>query len=271
MPGLGNSRIERINPQHRDGLLNNFDELVRRRKNAGRILWPIHPNCPTRFETANMCAEIVWGFMMLHEIVHIVHGHIGWMRRKMPPRQLIKAFKANYQAIFQPNDTDLQALELWADNKAIGVSLGGFITKRWNSELWNSFPTTWHKVFIWCFAMHTLFRLWGLKADPSNLGGDHPPTAIRFQMAIIVASMTVSHKFPDFTDEQFAEAMNDGIRASEKAIAYCGGKRLNPDDVANIRERQVIEHREKLLDHFDMVLRSELPAYSHVDITTEVA
>jgi hypothetical protein len=119
--------------------------------------------------------------------------------------------------------------------------------------------------------MHTLFRIWGLKADPSNLSGDHPPQALRFQIAMMAASLVASSKFPSLEEKRFSSAMQMGIRESERAIVYCGGERLMPDDVVSLIDPRVAAHRAALIDHFDNVLRSELPAHSYVDLKSEVA
>ena len=50
----------------------------------------------------------------------------------MPCRRILQAVRG---AANPPSDEDFQAVELWADNKAVAVSLGGFLTTKWNSPL----------------------------------------------------------------------------------------------------------------------------------------
>jgi hypothetical protein len=203
---------------------------------------------------------------MVHELVHIVHGHLDYLERKLKAKGVIAALKAKRDRGPIAGSVERQAIELWADHKAIAVNLGGFLTTPLYPPLRNVFSGPEDKVFIWCFAMHTLFRIWGLQTDMSALAEDHPPEALRFQIDMLGASMVTSSKFPSLGDVEFSRAMRKGILESEKAITYCGGKRLLPEDVAGLNDPRMAAHRTLLIDYFDEILRPELPAHSYIEL-----
>jgi hypothetical protein len=268
LPGIGQSREERINWRHSEGLPKNYDTLVLDREAARRLKWPKGPNCSRRHEVAELCAEIAWSFIMLHEVVHIVHGHIGYIRRFIPAARIIRANSGPVQ-LPQP-ELDLQAIELWADAKAIAGSLGGFLTKSWASILLTVFPKPEDKVFIWSFAIYTLFRIWELKTDTSNLWGTHPPNVLRFQMALEGAAAIAISLVPSLGNGVFQQAVGAGMQQAERAIVFCGGKRLVPEEAAGTNDPKVAAHCAMLADHHDNVLLRELPAYSYIELKTTI-
>jgi hypothetical protein len=156
--------------------------------------------------------------------------------------------------------------KLWADNKAISIILGGLLTKSRASLLLKVFPKPSDKIFIWSFAMYTLFRIWKLKTDPTNLAGDHPPNVLRFQLAMEGAALTVASILPELGERTFREAVAAGMQLAELAIVYCGGKRLITDEAVGTSDPRVAAHGKILLDHFDHVLRPELPAHAYVPL-----
>ena len=143
-----------------------------------------------------MCMEIVWSFLALHEIIHIVHGHVGYLYAARGTPIYLQPISISSKSI-AANDLDYQAVELWADNKAIAIVLRGLLLKSDDERLQAIFPEPDHKVFLWTFAVFTLFRILGISVDPSNLKGhSHPPTAAQFQMAITGAYTEIAQSFP---------------------------------------------------------------------------
>ena len=260
LPGVGHNKDERIGPRHREGLLTDYDALCSMRVKAGRSVWPKKPIDPVRTESAQLCSEIIWSFIVMHEIVHIVHGHVGYLNT--PTR-------ASRTSQMIPVDLEMQAIEVWADSMAISVTLRGLLTKSWESVLWNVFRSPEQKIFIWSFAIYTLFRIWGMEIDPANLHGDHPPIALRFQIAMENAAAAAILVVPGLNESLFRAVAVQGITQAERAIVYCGGNRLgNP---ISLDDQRVAAHRKLLADHHDNVLRAKLPAYSYVGMKDSAA
>jgi len=258
--GLGQSQMERIGPQHSEGLTEDYDELVEARRRAGRQVLPRPPLDGTRQGVAMTCCDLVWGFIVWHELIHILHGHVEYAFAAKRMSVIREVSHAAWTAACQ-GDIDCQALELWADSKAVSIVLRGLLLK---SDV-PAFPRPQDKVFIWTFAMFTLFRIWGLAINPQALGGSHPPTAMRFEMAIHGGVADALAIWPE-PSEDLWQAVYAGEAEAEKAIRYCGGEQLLPDRLIGTRDPRVKEHRHVLCEHLRMVLVPELRRYSHVPL-----
>src|SRR5208282_2939798 len=80
--GLGEEMPkERRGPQHSEGLPADYDELIDARKKARRSPLPKPPINPTRLAVAQTCIDLAWGFLVNHEIIHILHGHVEYLQK----------------------------------------------------------------------------------------------------------------------------------------------------------------------------------------------
>lgn len=263
-PWGGNPKKERRGGRHSEGMPINYDELIHQRKLLGRKAVPQPPVDPTRKIIAECCAEIVWSFLILHETVHICHGHVGYLQRtRNIPAILHVSRSPSPLSIF---DLDFQSLELWADSKAVSVVLRGLLLKTHSSDLDSVFQTQMSKIFLWSFAIHSLFRLWGIAIDPSDLTGyTHPPTLLRLELALSAASVEIENEFPDLKG-CFWEAIHDGQREAEKGFVYCGAEPITVDDLIGSKDPRVNDHCNALLDHHEKVLIEELKKYTFVSL-----
>jgi hypothetical protein len=263
LPHIGNWQREIDGPQHEEGIFSDYHSLLDRRKAQKRSPWPTPPQERVRFQLMQLCCEVVWGFINLHEITHIVHGHVNFIQSLRQSALPLHAVSASSKSASVRGDLVLQAIETWADNMAINVSLGGFLAKSDNRFLQEFFPSSEDRAFIWSFAIYTFFRIWELKIDPTNLWGHHPPTALRFQMAMYCAEEVAASK-GNLEKEKFRSAAISGLREAEKAIVSCGGKRIVKEESIGIDDPRVHAHHETIADYFDRVLRVELPKYAFV-------
>lgn len=263
LPHIGNWQIEIAGPQHQEGILSDYNSLLERRKAQKRSPWPTPPQQRVRFQLMQLCCEVVWGFINLHEISHIIHGHVNFIRSLRPTALPLHAISASPNTATVRGDLILQAIETWADNMAINVSLGGLLAKSDNPFLQEFFPGSEHRAFIWSFAIYTFFRIWELRIDPANLWGDHPPMALRFQMAMYCAEGVAASK-GNLGKEKFLSAALSGMREAERAIVCCGGKRIIAEESIGVNDPRVHAHHEAIADYFDRVLCVELPKYSFV-------
>jgi hypothetical protein len=267
LPSVGNSSLERIGPQHRDGLSTEYDDLLKRRKQQGRVLLPKPPNCPIRHRVARVCADLMWRFVAMHELVHIVHGHIGYKCSVSPACYLRSMVLAVHGSSLSREVLDHHTMELWADFKAAQVVMGGLINKS-SDSLHGIFDTPRARLFLWTFSLYTLFRLWGLKIDPTDLHGPtHPPTALRFELAVLGPCRDIAEPILERGDS-YQSIVCDAQWAAEQAIVYCGGDALQTADVAGANHPAVQAHRDSLVDHFEKVLCNELKKHAYVKLET---
>ncbi|MDB5291996.1 MAG: hypothetical protein JWL69_3237 [Phycisphaerales bacterium] len=260
LPSIGNSRAERIGPQHSEGMPTDYDDLRELREKAGRSPLPKGAIDPTRRAVAQVCIDLAWGFVAIHELVHIFHGHVEYLYKSRGIPYLLEVFQATsgFSPQLSQDALDFQTLELWADGKAFSVILRGFLTESPDPFLQTIFPKPEGRLFVWSFAMSVLFRIWGMKIDPASLGNTHPPTLIRLEMALLSVSDEVLSLFPELTEERFWDVIKAGQQEAERGIVYSGGDPLLPSDISGARDPRVISHVDQLVDHFENVLLHEL-------------
>ena len=123
----------------------------------------------------------------------------------------------------------------------------GLLNKTHQSTSDKIFSTPKSRIFLWSFAIHCLFRLWGLAIDPEDLEGHtHPPTLLRLELAIAAASVEIENDFPQLKD-CFWETVRDGQGELEKGFVYCGVMPITEADLIGSHDRRVNEHCDALL------------------------
>jgi hypothetical protein len=259
--GVGDSCGEQVGMQHREGILTDYNKLARARKK----LEPNAPIDPIRCALAMVAIQCAWDFVFFHELVHITHGHLGYLKRSRSIPFILENSSSGRFHQLPSDDLDCQAIELWADSKAVTLTLGGFLRSKLGNGLDQFFPEPRHRLFLWSFAVFTLFRLRGIKIDIANMTGTHPPKAMRFEIAMLSASLDVSDLCPDL-ETDFWKIIQGGQAEADKGIIACGGNGLLPSDVAGVRHPAAVQRRGELLNHFDNVLKPELTKYSFVTL-----
>jgi hypothetical protein len=179
----GNPRNELRSAQHSDGVINDYDALIEKRKRGRRPLHPIAPRDPTRRRLAGVCADIVWRFIAWHEMVHILHGHVGYLNHKYSRRFSAKAARTITVPPLSPEDLDFQAIELWADSYGAMASLRNLLTVPDSAGAYAAITNDRQRLFLWSLSLFTLFRLLGFEIDPLNLrNSNYPPNPVRFAL-----------------------------------------------------------------------------------------
>jgi hypothetical protein len=258
---LGEINLERKGTWHDDPLPMNFNHLLNYRNERRRPLLADPPVDALRRRTANACLNIFRGFITIHELVHIVHGHVEYLQRKRAIPFIIESYPSTSPETL---DLDYQSAELWSDSMAVAVVLGGLLKS--SAGITQAFPKPLSKVFLFAFSIYVLFRLWGLKVDPDDLRGRlHPPTLIRFEMALISAKLDLMCTCPELVDV-FWDIAKHARDAAERSLRYSGLEPLDSNDIAPKDDPRVIGYREELINHFRNALYPELLKYSHVSI-----
>jgi hypothetical protein len=243
-----------------------YDQLIADRQRGGRQLLSKMPNCPIRRAVAEICMDLTWRFVAMHELIHIVHGHVEYLQSLSPHIPFFaEVLRAHGSVAVTTSDMDRQTMELWADYFAISVVMGGLLTK--SPGRINNVPLNpRERLFLW---VYTLFRLWGLSVDPSDMRGSHPPTAIRFMMALrFPCCIVLNEAAKDIPEEEFFDIARRSLREADQAIRYCGGTDLPVADLLAIGDPKVQLHINSLVDHFDDVLKPKLMKHSYIPLTT---
>ena len=152
---------EEMGPQHTEGLPNNYDTLIESRKKAGRSLLPVEPINPIRKSVAQMCIDIAWRFLVVHELIHILHGHVGYLQKTRSLQLILEITQSRQPTNLSNDDLDFQTIELWADSIACSVVLCGLLKQSHGPHLEEIFPKPEQRISLWSFAMFTLFRILG--------------------------------------------------------------------------------------------------------------
>ena len=261
LSNIGNSKNERRSGRHSEGMPTNYDDLIDMRRKAGRSLFSPPPLDNDRQGVAQMCIEMAWSFIVMHEITHIVHGHVDYLRATRQMRSILEL--AADGSVASGNDLDRQAIELWADNRAASVVFRGLMKKTTGPFVNRLFPLPAGKLFIWAFAVFSLFRLWGLKFELMSLQHPtHPPTLLRFEMVLLYAQIEFCQEFPELSD-MFWTVVTDARIEADSAFAYCGSPRLQPSDISDMRHPAAVAHIDILTAHMTEVLGPKLRRYSY--------
>jgi hypothetical protein len=228
---LGNSMEEQIGPQHREGLPGDYDELIALRRRENRTVLPRIPANSERMKLAHLCAQVTWRFIVMHEISHVVHGHVQYLQSVQGVPFMSEVFGAISPSRVSRTELDRQTMELWADAMAAKVVLAGLLTQ--SPRVAELLQDTRERLFIWSFAMFALFRLWGLEIDPSDLKGRHPPNAMRYSLLMTGPCYDIAAPIPELRD-QYWSIVTAGQREAERAIVLVGEAELLPQDVLGI-------------------------------------
>ena len=227
---IGNAAVESSASQFSEGISNDIDELHEARRIAGRPERPPVPNDVVRQQFSIAVTQIAFDFLVQHELAHIFSGHLGYLEHT----QGIKAILESSPTSSSPAENiERQAIEFGADNTAAGVTITSI--SQWSGPIpdhWSQFfSTPEQRVFIWCFAVGALFRLWGLKVDLSLLTtSNYPPTAMRMTAAFNTAELSIKEFNPDLSD-RFHRIAEHALSELEAAIVEIGGAKLPKEDV----------------------------------------
>jgi hypothetical protein len=212
---------------------------------------------------SELLMQLVWKFIAIHELVHIVHGHVDYLGDRHGASYIIEDPTQNGSPQMS---LERQAMELWADSKAVTVTLVNLLLGG-SHPLVASFTTSpEHRLYWWTFAMFTLFRIFGLQIDPATVAeGNHPPTAMRFQLVMLAAEIDVRQAVPTPANEFWA-IVHEAQRDADISLRFLGARQLTVADINGIHDDRSRKHHESLVDCMDMQLRPILQKYAYVDL-----
>lgn len=265
LPNAGDCSKERISARHRDGVVNDYDILIKKRELRNKTPWPQPPLDKVRENLGIICADIVWRFLTWHELVHILHGHIDYLYEKYAVR-MVNVVGGVSNSSVPSADLDYQAIELWADAVAARGALENVLTSSDNKGPYALLQSPRQKLFFWSIAMFSLFRLWEYSVNPAELQGrHHPPSPVRFTLIADGDCRDFAESFPEIGDS-YADIVREGQFAVEQGIAYCGGARLTREDLGDPDDPRLVSHCNSLLAHYRDVLIPEMQKRSYINL-----
>jgi hypothetical protein len=251
---FGNSGKEGRTAQHSDPMPSNFDALASLRRAQGREIMPSRPNDLVRGFHMRTCLYVVLEYLVIHEISHAAHGHLG----------LLAAWK---QSRAQSGDVltplDYQAVEMYADFEAACGSLDNFLCRRFPEPELENLGDPRVKIYYWVFSMLTLFLLIGMQIDASDLTFEkHPPAPMRFAYVVMAAQRYLRHKFPELAKE-FGAICRDAQIDVSLSMGKVNGPTIDPESLKDFGDPRAHRHWKNLMDHLEIVA-SSLPAYAYL-------
>jgi len=264
LPDIGDPSKESMHAQHTEGLVPDFDQLTASRRSAGQSPEPLSPVDPLRSRFASLAAEIAYDFLVLHELSHIMYGHCEYLQAK---NGIPFILEVAHRSPTDAQDNRLrQAIEFHADKCSAHIGLSSMLS--FSNEVPSAFApiysTPEQRLFLWCFAISGVFRLWGLRIDPSELDAEgYPPTALRFDMAMRVAHGMLRDKHPKLA-AGFKTICHDAQDELDSAVVQIGGNRLAREDVIHLNDARTDSHVRAVFRYANRTLVPALEKYSYL-------
>lgn len=268
LPNLGDTGEERRCAQHNDGIPIDYDELMAARTKQGRSPYATPPRNAHRRHIAELCVDLIRRFVAMHELVHILHGHVDYLQQTQSIPLMLESTPYGATPPVSRAEFDRQSMELWADWVAASVVLRGFLNK--SPAVAAVLPHPRERLFFWCLSLYTLCRGWGFTMDLATLGrGTHPPSAIRFAFLMIGAVQDATTSVPELAGE-YRTVVKDAMVEGENGIAFCGGERLTQKDRELLRDPCVMDYHRLLDSHMKNTLAAELTKCAYVALHKNV-
>jgi hypothetical protein len=266
---IGDSGTESIACQFGEGLATDVDELHRQRRQHGRPEHPPIPKDEMRRAFAIAATQFAFDFLVIHELAHIVVGHLGFMKSKGYLAYILEAAggKTDKQQSEPPNIVR-QAVEYGADTTAVGITIEKILSNRGlvQSRTQDVFPGVEQQLAIWCFAINVFFRLWGISIDINSMDkGKYPPTAMRFSLAINLANTLLRKMRPDL-NPSFLDISNYAFTEANDAIIAIGGSTIQKCDLDPVFSAEGQAHHARIRNCWFKEIVPELKAHSYVPI-----
>jgi len=242
LPYIGDRSLESVNLQHSEGLYNDFVLLMERRKSEDRTPFTLMPRDVIRAKFAGDLLLSAMDFLVMHEIIHITHGHVGYIGESIGLSHIMEVSQmaAPAPAVFDP--IVRQALEMDADCNSIAAIL----------SMLRKFEKTDHvqredMLYKFCFALAGIFHLWGWKIDHNSLDREaHPPVALRYLMCVDHADRYLKRREPEL-HPAFMPIANKAFHDSWRAIDLIGGDWSRAHAVAStIDDERSLGHLNRL-------------------------
>jgi hypothetical protein len=180
-PVLGNPKVEKFRPCHKEAVHHNYDDLLEVRPGGIAESKPIDF---ARSQFAEVMATIAFHFLMAHEMAHIRNGHCEYDRSEYVKNKQQRNgrrpffFEVAPRMLCEKEAMDRQAMEYDADGTAAVTGFGDYFTQK------PGMPRSDEQlIWEWVFAVAILLYLLECRFDPVDLlHQPHPPPHMRLSL-----------------------------------------------------------------------------------------
>jgi hypothetical protein len=227
------------------------------------------PKTEERFLYAHALHDHAMRFLVGHEIAHITCGHVDYLT------------SGNGAAIFSEvglTDSsatgflERQAIEVEADTRAIFANLASIEdTVKYHGQLeapWsiNRHPTIPEMLFDCCFAVNTLFRVFGDKRMTGvEISGPYPPMPLRRQSLVSLMLGYSKHYWNEMYEESIKPEIKWAVSETELAYAAITGDEPSDEVRQNVFGDQTImkSHLQQIIECMEGGLRERLKPFAY--------
>lgn len=183
------------------------------------------PNDPVRWDAAQILTSYAMQFLALHELGHIVRGHVDYynlLAEESPIHKLLADSGAQVLPNVDQLGLKLQAMEWDADYFA---TFHGALASYQVHNVPLSTEENKEVLELWLFAIYSTFRLLSLFPYNANVlaSRSHPPAGIRMNMVLNVAGEQIDRLAINFfgreaNKEEITELLHTCMRTVETGL-----------------------------------------------------
>jgi hypothetical protein len=250
LPKVGNILLERKEPQSLLGVGLDAQKAL----DAG--LYPLRPKCPVRQEYHNLLLECAFRFLVVHELAHILKGHVDYMDKRFSVPFLAEMGWIGKSA---SDALTRQSFEMDADSQAAGRLAGGL--KKTTDHPLSLQECAFGSVFAFC----TLFHLFGDRTFTGHESTQaYPPVRVRQQMCAQLWGAIINDWAAD-ERQTCLTAGNDAIAAVEFILPKLTGQSAVVKGLEEAFGKVGVDYAKKLMEHFELVTVPALRPYQYHD------
>lgn len=238
---IGNIELESDSLQP---LCRKADEIIN-----SNLYPPSMPKCPYRATYAEWLLGDVFRFLMVHEIAHILDGHVNYSKSNFGMPFLFEFEKKN-----TGNDEAMLTRQTWEID---ADSQGAMYLTSNAKRLFKDCPP--HDIFGYvcrvAFAMCSFFRVFGdSKFMGDEMSDAHPPHRIR-QVICMERAMQVAKTWPDwpYSTEESISVFYHAVPETDNIFAGLADDAFTRIGLAEALSEQGKEYRKRLNNHWNVV------------------
>lgn len=229
------------------------------------------PRDPVRGAFADFVQDQAIMFLVGHELVHIVHGHVDYLNVKR--QQRVTAELGAFEGWSNEERLERQALEQDADRRSIFSRIDSlrftFENPKRKAVPWR--PDTKHPVELlvdWALSVHVLFRLFGdIRFSLTRLADTpYPPLPLRRVMCEAAAFWAVGSIFGSEWQPQAREALQRARNETELAFSVLLGEEPSPAGLEPALSKEAAAHATGLHRYWHAHLVKVLQPFAYEEL-----
>lgn len=205
---IGDASKEIESDEYLDYHMTDLEPIIRQFVNLNKEVPEVHPKDKTRSDAAKFFVSICFEFILLHEVAHIIMGHLDYLENK----QVTDVSFSEVIKCERITKLERHTLEWDADSFAVSYFVNWWIDHHKNKKQDERIPFLFNDPYLGFFhlsyAFYMAFRVFGFQFDPTKpyLEGSHPPIRIRQHMINCTITTLVMNRYPEIDISQVAKA-----------------------------------------------------------------